>query len=85
MAGELKRLNSIYNTNLGIADELSFLRRDVNEGLQKIEKATISLKNKNKVDEKPGAWRKVANPTIDEQYPLVRSDVEQFMKKLDIL
>ena len=85
MAGNIRQLNNIFNSNIMIADELSFLRDDVRKGLKKVEKATAALKNKDEVNNSPGAWRDVPRQTEADRYPLVRSDVETMMKKLDII
>ena len=80
----IKKLSSLYNSNLVLTHEVAGLRSDVKEGLKKVEKATRELDKANKPDE-AGAWRKVARPTDETFRPLVKSDVETALKKLNIL
>lgn len=80
----IKKLSSLYNSNLVLTDEVAGLRSDVKEGLKKVEKATRDLDKANKPDE-VGAWRKVEIASENTFRPLVKSDVETALKKLNIL
>ena len=80
----IKKLSSLYNSNVVLTDEVAGLRSDVKEGLKKVEKATRELNKANRPDE-VGAWRRVDNPTDETFRPLVKSDVETALKKLNVL
>ena len=81
---QIRKLNSIYNSNLALTDEVAGLRLDVKKGLKRIEKATQELDKTKKAEEK-GAWRKVENPTDETFRPLVLNEIESSIKKLDII
>lgn len=81
---QIRKLNNIYNSNLALADEVTGLRMDVKKGLKAVEKATREL-DKTKKTEEAGAWRKVENRSAESFRPLVMSNMESAIKKLDIL
>ena len=81
---DIKVLSSINSNTRHSIKELEGLRRDLNQGLQELKKATEELNSKKKVKSE-GDWRKVEILTEEQVRPLVKSDAQQALKKLDIL
>lgn len=79
---EIQKLSNIYYSNTLILEEMGQLRNDIKDGLKTLEKTTKSL---DKSIKPPEDWRVVHNPTEAERYPLVQSNADQIIKKLNIL
>ena len=84
MAINARHINKLHNNGVLLYDEVTGLRQDIKAGFRKVVESNEKLNPKYKTEE-PGAWRKVEDPTVDQQRPLVKSDAERLLKKLDIL
>lgn len=83
MSRILKRLNSIHNSNILQYDQLVSMENKLSHKFDELKKVTENLKGNQEPE--VGAWRKVPDPTVSEEAPLVQSDVEQFLKRLDVI
>ncbi|PIP95756.1 MAG: hypothetical protein COW00_00445 [Bdellovibrio sp. CG12_big_fil_rev_8_21_14_0_65_39_13] len=79
---EIQKLSALNYTSNLVLNEVEQLRNDVKNGLESLEKTTKSLDKSIKPKED---WRIVHNPTESEKYPLVQSDADQIIKKLNII
>lgn len=84
MAINVRHINKLHNNGVLLHDEVTGLRQDIKAGFRKVVEANEKL-NPNYKTEEPGAWRKVEDPGVDQQRPLVQTDAERLLKKLDIL
>lgn len=78
----IQKLGNIQYTNTLILNEVELMRREVIEKLKDLNSTTASL---DKSKEPPKDWRIVPSIREAERQPLVKSDVETMMKKLNII
>ena len=81
---KIPKLDTVNKNTSYITEQLEGLHKDVKEGLKVLNKSVKALDKEYK-ETSVGAWRKVPEPTPSEQYPLVSSDIETKLKKLDII
>jgi len=79
---EIQKLSALNYTSNLVLNEVEQLRNDVKNGLEALEKTTKSLDKSIKPKED---WRIVHTPKESEKYPLVQSDADQIIKKLNII
>tara|TARA_R110002072_G_scaffold64203_4_gene159617 strand:+ start:62140 stop:62394 length:255 start_codon:yes stop_codon:yes gene_type:complete len=84
MAINSRDINKLHNNSVLLYDEVSTLRRDMKAGFKKVVEANRELDPANKKQE-VGAWRKVEDPSVETERPLVKSDADRILKKLDII
>jgi len=84
MSAEIRKLNKISNSSIMTLDEIERMRKDIKVGFEKVEKATLSLDKTRKIEE-PGSWKKVEAFSEQEKFPLVQSDIDQMVKRLNII
>lgn len=86
MDKSIRALRSLNNNSILMHDELVSLKNAIKDGLRDVVEANKKLDpaHEEKSNE-VGAWRKVEPYSESKMRPLVQSDVEQAMKKLDII
>lgn len=86
MSSEIKSLNSIFNKNVLIHDEIVALKQALKQGVADIvisnEKLAPDYHDK---QTNVGAWRRVDEYQEEQWRPLVKGDTSVFRKKLDII
>jgi|GEM_PF-3571728 len=86
MSAEIKSLNSIFNKNVLIHDEIVALKQVLKQGVTDIvisnEKLELGYDEK---QTKVGSWRRVDDYQEEQWRPLVKGDTSHFRKKLDII
>lgn len=86
MSGIVRRLNAIYNSNVVMSDEITALKQALKKGVSEIVEANRELDPSYDSEKyEVGAWRKVEDFDESAQRPLVQSDLEKSLKKLDII
>ncbi len=84
--GSIKALNRLNNNSVLLHDEVVALKNAVSDGLKEVARANRELNPEyDKRATEVGAWRQV-EPYKEENYrPLIKTDVQQALKKLDII
>lgn len=78
----VRGLSNLNQTTTMVLEELDIMKRSLVEELKEL-KATTQALDKSK--KPPEDWRKVSEPRESDRQPLVQSDVETMMKKLNII
>lgn len=86
MVSSVRKLNAIYNRNVLIHDELSEIKESIKKGLSEVVEANKVLSPSYvSPHEQLGAWRRVEDYSENDQRPLVKSDADRLLRKLDII